>query len=59
MDLNTNTPYTYKEWAYRQEIEVSDESHPDYLVYLKSWYAKRNVVSADNKKTLKDEYIQL
>lgn len=59
MDLNTNIPYTYKEWAYRQEIDVSDESHPDYMEYLKSWYAKRNLVSTENKKTLKDEYIQL
>lgn len=59
MDLNTNTPYTYKEWAYHQEIDVSDESHPDYLAYLKAWYEKRNLVSSENKKTLKAEYIQL
>ena len=58
-DLSTNTPYTFKEWVYRQEIDVSDESHPNYLEYLKSWYDKRNLVSVDNKKTLKDEYIQL
>jgi hypothetical protein len=58
-DLSTNTPYTYKEWAYRQEIDVSDESHPDYLVYLKSWYDKRNLISSENKQTLKAEYIQL
>ena len=58
-DLSTNTPYTFKEWSYRQSIDISDDSYPDYLSYVKSWYDKRNLVSAVSKKTLKDEYIQL
>lgn len=59
MELTTNTPYTFKEWANRQSIDVSDESYPSYLDYLKDWYKKRNLISSENKQSLKDEYIQL
>ena len=59
MDLSTNTPYTFKEWAYRQNVEISDENELQYLEYLKSWYNKRNLFDKEKKQTLKDEYIQL
>jgi len=59
IDLNTNNPYTYKEWVYRQNIDISDTDHPKYVEYLKSWYANKKLIYPETKKTIKDEYVQL
>jgi hypothetical protein len=59
MNLNTNNPYTFKEWTSLQAIDVSENSYSKYKTYLKSWYNNRNIFYSQTTKTLKDNYIKL
>lgn len=59
MNLNTNNPYTFKEWTSLQAVDVSENSYSNYKNYLKSWYNNRNIFYSQTTKTLKENYIKL
>jgi hypothetical protein len=59
MNLDTNKPYTFKEWTNLQAVDVSGNSYESYKNYLKSWYNNRTVFYSQTTKILKENYIKL
>jgi hypothetical protein len=59
MNLETNTPYTFKEWSNLQSVDITNISYEKYKTYLKGWYNNRTSVYLKSKLNLKENYIQL
>jgi hypothetical protein len=59
MENDLNQPYTYSVWLSNKDTLLSDNSHTEYLNYIKNWYFQNSKKSQVKSLNLKNDYIQL
>lgn len=57
--IDTQNPYSYKNWLAIQKIGITEDPQKAYMDYLKNWYLNKTKNFLKPKDQIKQEYLQL